>query len=170
MSRLLKTTLLSLTGLALSTAANAACSSGTYCQSSSTLLAPLSSWSNATHQSYSHSTTYPSGSISDSYVDNSAQTYGFHGSTSSIPGLGMNESLRATNCPTSVYNPEGGQVLGCYNVVKPVAQTRYYRIVRPVIYVRYPVPVAVPYYSGCTVVTHTSRYGGYGHHGHRCGH
>lgn len=197
MSRILKTALISLAGLAVSTAASAGCSDGTYCQSSSSSLAPLGSWTASSGHTYSTGSSYssgsnynsgstryvstqsypshayPSGSISQSYTDSSIQTYGFSGSTSGLPGLGANESLRATNCPTNVYNPEGGTVLGCYNVVKPVAQTSYYRIVRPVIYVRYPVPVAVPYYSGCTVVTHTSRYGGHAHHGHhygrRCG-
>ena len=102
--------------------------------------------------------------------------YGFSGSTSSVSGLGYGESLQSTNCPVNVYNPDGGRVLGCYNVVKPVPQTNYVRVVRPIIYVRYPVPVAVPTYSACNVVTHYSRYGGrawnqglgYGY-GRRCG-
>lgn len=70
-----------------------------------------------------------------------------------LDGMGANEFLSPTSCPTSVYNPQGAQVLGCYNVVKPVAprpvvtQTTQYhqvRVVRPIIYVRYPVPT--PYY------------------------
>jgi hypothetical protein len=188
-SRILKTALISLAGLAVSTAASAGCSDGTYCTSNTSTLAPLGSWTASAGESYtmgsnysSGSTryvstqSYPTGSISNSYTDSSVQTYGFHGSTTGLSGLGTNESLQATNCPTNVYNPEGGKVLGCYNVVKPVAQTSYYRIVRPIVYVRYPVPVAVPYYSGCTVVTHVSRYGdfghnryGQGHYGRRCG-
>lgn len=117
---------------------------------------------------------YGTGSISNAYSGSDVELYGFSGSTSSVQGLGAGESLQATSCPVNVYNPGGGKVLGCYNVVKPVPQTTYYRVVRPVIYVRYPVPVAVPYYSGCTVVTHTSRYGdrwgaGYGGYGRRCG-
>lgn len=113
--------------------------------------------------------TYGTGSISNAYAGRDVELFGFSGSTSSVPGLGAGESLQATSCPVSVYNPGGGKVLGCYNVVKPVPQTTYYRVVRPIVYVRYPVPVAVPYWSGCTVVTHASRYGdrwGYGHGGH----
>lgn len=103
--------------------------------------------------------TYGTGSISNAYTGSNVELFGFSGSTSSVAGLGAGESLQATSCPVSVHNPSGGKVLGCYNVVKPVPQTTYYRVVRPVVYVRYPVPVAVPYYSGCSVVTHTSRYG-----------
>jgi len=119
--------------------------------------------------------TYGTGSISNAYAGSDVEIFGFSGSTSGVSGLGAGESLQATSCPVSVYNPGGGKVLGCYNVVKPVPQTSYYRVVRPVVYVRYPVPVAVPYYSGCSVVTHTSRYGDapsnyYGGHsyGHGC--
>ena len=103
--------------------------------------------------------TYGTGSISNAYEGSDVELFGFSGSTTSVAGLGAGESLQATSCPVSVHNPDGGKVLGCYNVVKPVPQTTYYRVVRPVVYVRYPVPVAVPYYSGCTVVTHESRYG-----------
>lgn len=103
--------------------------------------------------------TYGTGSISNTYTGSDVELFGFSGSTSSVAGLGAGESLQATSCPVNVYNPGGGKVLGCYNVVKPVPQTTYYRVVRPVVYVRYPVPVAVPYYSGCSVVTHASRYG-----------
>jgi len=117
--------------------------------------------------------TYGTGSISNAYTGGDVELYNFSGSTGSVAGLGMNESLQPTTCPVSVHNPSGARVLGCYNVVKPVPQTTYYRVVRPVIYVRYPVPVAVPYYSGCTVVTHQSRYGerwGHqGNYGRRCG-
>ena len=118
--------------------------------------------------------TYGTGSISNAYTGSGVELFGFSGSTSSVAGLGAGESLQATSCPVSVHNPGGGKVLGCYNVVKPVPQTTYYRVVRPVVYVRYPVPVAVPYYSGCSVVTHASRYGdrwGSGHRGYgrRCG-
>jgi len=91
--------------------------------------------------------------------------------------MGPNEFLSKTSCPTSVYNPEGGQVLGCYSVVKPVVQPRpvirhqvHYQqiqVVRPVIYVRYPVPtpvaiaipIARPIMSPCGGTTRYSRYG-----------
>ena len=92
---------------------------------------------------------YGTGSISNAYAGSDVEIFGFSGSPSTVPGLGHNESLRATDCPTNVYNPEGGRVLGCYNVVKPVApapvaQTTYYSVVRPVIYVRYPVACCAP--------------------------
>jgi len=131
------------------------------------------SYSGAVSSSYADA-TYGTGSISNAYTGSDVELYGFSGSTSSVAGLGAGESLQATSCPVNVYNPGGGKVLGCYNVVKPVPQTTYYRVVRPIVYVRYPVPVAVPYYSNCTVVTHASRYGnhwgaGYGGYGRRCG-
>lgn len=112
-----------------------------------------------TMSSYQADSTYGTGSISDTYSD--ANTYSFSGSTASVPGLGQNESLQAVNCPVNVYGSGEGTVLGCYNVVKPVPQTTYYRVVRPVVYVRYPVPVAVPYTSPCHTITHYSRYGDY---------
>lgn len=142
MSRTLKLTLTGLAALAMSSAAQAGCMNNAYCTSSQVV----------------GSSQYVS---SSNYHNMSSQTYGFSGAPSSIPGLGYNESLRATTCPTSVYNPEGGTVLGCYNVVKPVPQTTYYRVVRPVIYVRYPVPVAVPQYgySQCGSAKYASRYG-----------
>ncbi len=131
------------------------------------------SYAGTVSSSYADS-TYGTGSISNAYTGSDVELYGFSGATSSVSGLGANESLQATSCPVSVHNPSGGRVLGCYNVVKPVPQTTYYRVVRPVVYVRYPVPVAVPYWSGCTVVTHTSRYGdrrgaSQGGYGRRCG-
>ena len=155
----------------LSSTAFAGCNSGTYC-SGGTSLAPLGSWSSisSTSPSYSSGTsysttsysnsyggvmsssqadaTYGTGSISSPYAGSDVELFGFSGSTSSVPGLGANESLQSTNCPVNVYNPTGARVLGCYNVVKQVPQTNYVRVVRPVVYVRYPVPtpVAVPYY------------------------
>ncbi len=186
MSHIFKTALLSLAGLAISTAANAGCSDGAYCQNGNAYAGYTygSSYNTGSTRYISTpnytsrysgvmsdaqaSAQYGSGSISESYTDSSIQTHRFYGSVSAISGLGTNESLQSTQCPTAVYNPEGGQVLGCYNVVKPVAQTQYYRIVRPVIYVRYPVPVAAPCYSHCAPVKHFSRYG-YSHPQH-CGH
>lgn len=115
--------------------------------------------------SYQADSTYGTGSISETYSDENM--FAFSGSTSSVPGLGYNESLQATNCPVNVYGAGEGRVIGCYNVVKPVPQTTYYRVVRPVIYVRYPVPVPVPYTSLCHTITHYSRYGDFGHYGPR---
>ena len=131
---------------------------------------------------YEASARYGSGSISSTYSDGGytgsgvelaygGSTYGFSGPAATAPGLGAGESLQATSCPVSVHNPEGARVLGCYNVVKkvvtPVATTSYYRVVRPVVYVRYPVPVPVPYtvYSPCASSVYYSRYGGYGPQG-----
>ena len=152
-----------------------------YSSSSSYTSAPLqsSAYSYGSSNTYTGSVsssyadaTYGTGSISNAYAGSNVEMYGFSGSTSSVAGLGAGESLQATSCPVNVYNPGGGKVLGCYNVVKPVPQTTYYRVVRPIVYVRYPVPVAVPYWSGCTVVTHASRYGdrwGHsGYYGRRC--
>ena len=144
---------------------------------SSSSTSPSYSYSSAASNSYTGSVsssyadaTYGTGSISNAYAGSSVDMYSFSGSTSGVTGLGANESLQATSCPVSVYNPGGGRVLGCYNVVKPVPQTTYYRVVRPVVYVRYPVPVAVPTcaprcappapicWSGCAP-TRASRYG-----------
>ena len=147
-------------------------SSSSYSSAPSYSYGASNSYTGTVSSSYADS-TYGTGSISNAYTGGDVEMYGFSGSTSSVSGLGINESLQATSCPVSVHNPSGGKVLGCYNVVKPVPQTTYYRVVRPVVYVRYPVPVAVPYWSGCTVVTHTSRYGdrvGHGgNYGRRCG-
>jgi len=100
-----------------------------------------------------------------------------------VPGMGANEYLSKTSCPTSVYNPEGGQVQGCYFVVKPVVRPRpvvrhqvHYQqiqVVRPVIYVRYPVPVAIPMPRPATICGSGMRYSRYGNawprSGGRCG-
>jgi len=110
---------------------------------------------------------YGSGSISQTYSAPASNTYGFYGSSNTISGLGANESLQATNCPVNVYGAGEGTVLGCYNVVKPVPQTTYYRVVRPVVYVRYPVPVAVPYTSPCHTYKIHSRYGDFHHRGYK---
>ena len=168
--------------LSLAGAASANCSSGMYCGDAAANT--MSNWSGQAGTSYNVNSpnslqsysamnsqqadsTYATGSISQTYSDSS--TYSFSGSTASVPGLGHNESLQATNCPVNVYGTGEGTVLGCYNVVKPVPQTTYYRVVRPVIYVRYPVPVAVPYASPCNTVTHYSRYGDFGHRAPRRG-
>jgi len=118
--------------------------------------------------------TYGTGSISSAYEGGNVEMFGFSGSTTSAPGLGYGEGLQATNCPVNVYNPTGARVLGCYNVVKQVPQTNYVRVVRPVVYVRYPVPtpVPVPYYVNQNVnacgggyATNSSRYGGFNNQG-----
>ena len=187
-SRIFKGAATMVATLSLAGAASASCGSGLYCGQSNAMPQPLSTWtgqassnyggvnlpgtfqpsqSYSTMSSYQADSTYGTGSISETYSDTS--TYGFYGSTTSVAGLGHNESLQATSCPVNVHGVGEGRVIGCYNVVRPVAQTSYYRIVRPVIYVRYPVPVAVPYTSPCHTVTHWSRYGDWHTGGYRPG-
>lgn len=112
--------------------------------------------------------TYGSGSISSAFTTD----YSTAPLTSSVvSGLGLNESLQATTCPVSVDNPNGAKVLGCYNVVKPQPKPRpvvrtvvrtvptVYQVVRPIVYVRYPVPVCN---TCCSPQTVYSRYGSNG--------
>ena len=100
---------------------------------------------------------YGSGSISETYTDRSSTIVPFTTTSANlssyrVPGMGANEFLSPTHCPVNVYNPEGVQVLGCYQVSKPapvrLITPRYHtvRVVRPIVYVHYPVhvPVAVP--------------------------
>ncbi len=148
-SRLIKSAALITVSATLSTYAlaghygsNTAYHSGTYHSSVSNTYAGVASPAYADAK-------YGTGSISNAYAGSEVEIFGFTGAPSTVAGLGPNESLRATNCPTNVYNPDGGRVLGCYNVVKPaapapIAQTSYYRVVRPVIYVRYPVACCAP--------------------------
>ena len=186
-SRIIKSAAAIVATLSLAGVASASCGAGTYCGQTSSMAQPISIWSGQSNASYASSSyapsqsystqsysspaystmssyqadsTYGTGSISQTYSD--TNTHSFSGSTTSVPGLGYNESLQATNCPVNVYGSGEGKVLGCYNVVKPVPQQTYYRVVRPVIYVRYPVPVAVPYTSPCNTVKHYSRYGDFG--------
>jgi len=138
-------------------------------------LPSLSSWSSHNSPTTSYSTLssaeadarYGTGSISETYT--LSDSYSFSSTSVSIPGLGHNESLRATTCPVNVHGAsDEATVVGCYNVVKPIPQTNYYRVVRPIIYVRYPVPypvtVAIPTCQSQMAV-HYSRYGGYGPQG-----
>jgi hypothetical protein len=78
--------------------------------------------------------------------------YRYEGFSGTYSGLGHNERLHPTRCPVAVHNPQHHQVAGCYKVVKqwtppkihqPAPHRVFYRVVRPVIYVRYPVPVCV---------------------------
>lgn len=97
---------------------------------------------------------YGSGSISGPYTDGSNTIVPFTTTSTSVsnyrvPGMGANEFLSPTNCPVNVYNPGGAKVLGCYQVSKPapvrVSVPNYHtvRVVRPIIYVRYPVPTPI---------------------------
>lgn len=178
-SRFFKTVAATAATLSLAGVASANCGNGLYCGQTGSSVQPISSWTGhtsatqfssasqfaptqsfSTLSSFEADRTYGTGSISETYSDPS--TISFTGSPASVPGLGFNERLQATNCPVNVHDNGEGQVVGCYNVVRPVPQTTFYRVVRPVVYVRYPVPVAVPYTSPCHTVTHYSRYGGFG--------
>lgn len=131
MSHIFKTLSLSLIGVTLSSTAYAGCNDTPYCKSH------VEGWNGYARANTVN--TYQNSTLNQNMSHNQ---YNFTGSVTSVPGLGQNESLRATSCPVNVYNPNHGEVLGCYNVVKPVAQTQYYRIIRPVIYIHYPVAVA----------------------------
>lgn len=177
-SRIFKIAATTVAALSLASAASAGCGNSLYCGDAGASASYTSGYSQNNDYGYAPSSSYTTtmsstqadanygtGSISESYTG--ASTYGFSGSPQSLPGLGANESLQATNCPVNVYGNGEGTVLGCYNVVKPVPQTTYYRTVRPVIYVRYPVPVAVPYTSPCHTYKISSRYGDYHNRGYR---
>ncbi len=173
MSRILKGAAATVVALSFASLASAHCGTSTYCGQSAdqSTLPALSSWSgqssynssdvstrytpsahhapSSSMSSYEADANYGTGSISESYSSYETPS---HSSASSVHGLGQNEGLQATDCPTTVLgNSEEGQVVGCYNVVKSVPKTTYYRVVRPVIHVPVPVPVpvAVPYTSPC---------------------
>ena len=163
-SRIFKGAAVSVAALSLASVASANCGS-TYCgqTSSTTVWNPTSSYTSTLSSAHADA-TYGTGSISQTYSG------GFSDTSVSLAGLGPNEGLRARNCATNVHGGGEGRVVGCYDVVQQVPQTTYYRVVRPVVNVRYPVPVPVPVASPCGVVTHHSRYGDW--HGFavpRCG-
>ncbi len=145
MKTLLKLSAGAVTTLALAGTAQAGCGSSLYCGSSSTghsTLPPLSSYfsqsSGHAHTASHHASHHSTQSV-----------VSFTGSRPSGLNLSAGESLQQTSCPVTVDAPSTAKVLGCYSVVRqytaPVANTTYYRVVRPIIYVRYPVPVPVPY-------------------------
>lgn len=91
---------------------------------------------------------YGTGSISGAYVDHSSVGSAYTSGTITgvtMPGLGVNERLVATSCTDgiNVHGADGKQVLGCYKIAQPVQVQNYVRVVRPIVYVRYPVPVPV---------------------------
>ncbi len=124
---------LALSGTLSATSAQAGCNNGSlYCNSGSS------------HSSYN---SYSTGS-NMSYVPFSST--GSMSGPLSISGLGANEYLNPTSCPVNVNGlGSGQQVLGCYNVMKRTRTVNYHvaphrvQVVRPVIYVRYPVPTPV---------------------------
>lgn len=96
-----------------------------------------------------------------------ASSYGSVPASQRLPGLAADEYLCPTDCATSVNVPAGGRVLDCFKVCKkaapapaPVYQsyTQAYQVVRPVVYVNYPVPVALP---SCPIYDAPSRYGSF---------
>ena len=153
-SRLFKGAAVAVATLSLASVASANCGT-TFCGQSShanTWSTPSSSFT-TTMSSIQADATYGTGSISQTYSG------GFSDSSATIAGLGHNEGLRARNCATTVHGGGEGRVIGCYDVVQQVPQTTYYRTIRPVINVRYPVPVPVPFTSPCHTFKIHSRYG-----------
>ena len=159
--------------------------SSAYASSSAVSSSAASSPAYARSSAYANSSAMR-GTMSGSTYRSTGQVVPFTTSVSKISnyrvaGMANNEFLSPTTCPTNVYNPGGDKVLGCYKVVKPlqvarpVPQIRYQqvRVVRPIIYVRYPVPMPMPVpmqmpvpvcrtqtvcNSGCNSMTY-SRYG-----------
>lgn len=137
-----------MTGISALCATSAYASCGTlYCSSGSSLtLGPALSSQTVSHTASQSGSYYTSQSASHKSM--SPHVVPFSGP---LQGLGANESLRPTTCPVSVYNPTGAEVLGCYSVVKTqptVTVQNYIRVVRPIIYVRYPVAVQIPTCGG----------------------
>lgn len=147
-----------------------------YSSSSSTYSSystPSTSYAGSLSDSYADA-TYGSGSISQAYEDTSYVPFSGGSLTSSgtisglsVAGMGANEELCPVDCAQPVGSTGSGRVLGCYAVCKPAPQpvtyTTYTQVVRPVIYVRYPVPYAVPYTVPGNV--HFSRYADHAHRG-----
>jgi len=194
----LTSTVLAICLLPLSTTAFASCSSAsctssgkttTYGSGSYGALSTSSKYRASSHNSSGINTRYglaniaafASGSVYRSTYATTDKVVPFTTTVSKISnyrvaGMGSNEFLSPTTCPTNVYNPGGNKVLGCYSVVKPVQVVRpvpqiHYqqiRVVHPIIYVRYPVPTPLPVPvcrsqalvcgSGCSGVNY-SRYG-----------
>ena len=144
--------------------ASASCASGSlYCNANS--------WTSAGTSYASAPATYNYGSTS-SYTTSSSygQSSDYSYSSASAAPAGMTR----VPCPYTVDVPEGGRVLDCYAIAKPAPApapvTTYrpvyntvqsaYQVVRPVVYVDYPVPVAVPNACG-PIYSPDSRYGDY---------
>lgn len=103
----------------------------------------------ATAHATANAASTPAPVVTSTYQNHQYRYEGFSGNYS---GLGQNERLHTTTCPVTVQNPQHRQVAGCYKVVKqwtppqvhrPAPQQVFYRVMRPIIYVRYPVPVCV---------------------------
>ncbi|MGJ8560108.1 MAG: hypothetical protein ACSHX3_07720 [Litorimonas sp.] len=103
----------------------------------------------ATARATSYASSHHAPVVTSTYQGHQYRYEGFSGT---YGGLGHNERLHPTTCPVAVHNPQRHKVAGCYKVVKqwtppkvhrPAPQQVFYRVVRPIIYVRYPVPVCV---------------------------
>lgn len=120
-----------------------------YASASASSSASSGAHATATARATSYASTNHAPVVTSTYQGHQYRYEGFSGTYS---GLGHNERLHPTTCPVAVHNPQRHQVAGCYKVVKqwtppkvhrPVPQQVFYRVVRPIIYVRYPVPVCV---------------------------
>lgn len=137
---------------------------GTTSQASAYASASSGAHATATARATSYASSNPAPVVTSTYQGHQYRYEGFSGS---YGGLGHNERLHPTTCPVAVHNPQRHQVAGCYKVVKqwtppqvhrPAPQQVFYRVVRPIIYVRYPVPVCVT--GPCQTQPHyRSRYG-----------
>lgn len=134
---------------ASSYASASAYAGGTASQASAYASASSGAQATATAHASSYASTRHAPVITSTYQGHQYRYEGFSGT---YGGLGHNERLHPTRCPVAVQNPQHHQVAGCYKVVKqwtppqvhqPAPHRVYYRVVRPVIYVRYPVPVCV---------------------------
>lgn len=150
-----------LTALSLAAAgtASASCASGSlYCNANS--------WTSA-------GTSYvsaPASTYSTRYGDAGSYSAASDYSYSSTSSISAPAGMVKVDCPYTVDVPEGGRVLDCFAVAqpKPAPVTTYqpvyntvqraYQVVRPVVYVDYPVPVAVPNTCG-PIYSPNSRYG-----------
>jgi hypothetical protein len=137
---------------------------GTTSQATAYASASASSGASATAHATSYASTNQAPVVTSTYQGHQYRYEVFSGN---YGGLGHNERLHPTSCPVAVHNPQAHQVAGCYKVVKqwtppqvqrPAPHRVYYRVVRPIIYVRYPVPVCVT--GPCAPQQHgRSRYG-----------
>ncbi|WP_189499329.1 hypothetical protein [Algimonas arctica] len=154
------------TSSASSYASASAYANGTTSQASAyaSASASASSGTSASAHATSYASTSQAPVVTSTYQGHQYRYEGFSGN---YGGLGHNERLHPTSCPVAVHNPQAHQVTGCYKVVKqwtpphvqrPAPHRVYYRVVRPIIYVRYPVPVCVT--GPCATQQHgRSRYG-----------
>ncbi len=160
---LITTAMLAIANTAIAGSSSHSSSARTFSQFSSLAGGPSTSYAPRSH-SQPHQ-TISSGQTTISTISNRR-----------IAGMGADERLCPTKCPVSVYNPEGGKVLACFSVCKPVAAPaprpvyrqvriakpvyRQVRIVRPVIYVPYSVPVLAPMpVQSCRTGAYDTRYG-----------